>query len=140
MVKKMISYGIDVHKELRQVEICAWSRLDSRLVQRTKQKWELTRDALKMSIRILGHCTSLNTVNICFDADHLWVDEVRPMLDIICGRLSIEVSAGGQIERWAGKESRAILEGILDIETNEADGKIDLVQRSDSGSLEEAED
>lgn len=69
-----------------------------------------------MAMRILHHCTALNKVNICFDVGHLWIEEIRPLMKVDCGQLTIEVAAGDAVERWTGERSRAILEGRVVIE------------------------
>jgi hypothetical protein len=93
-------YGIDIHDELRQVEIYGWSLIAGKRAKLAKRRGELVRDAIKMAVRVLQHCTALSSVNVCLEGGHLFLEEIRPLLDIDCKRTSLEICAGTKVGKW----------------------------------------
>ena len=110
---RMKLYGIDIHDELRQVEVYGWSLIAGKRAKLAQRRWELARDAVKMGVRVLQHCTALSSINICLDSDHLFLAEVRPLLAVECNHISLEICRGTDVGKWVLSRDMKVFETIF---------------------------
>jgi hypothetical protein len=121
-------YGIDIHDELRQVEIYGWSLMAGKRANLAKRKWELSRDAVKMCVRVLQHCPALSSINICLDSDHMFLEEVRPLLEIKCKRISLEICKGDHVGKWFLSKDAEVFQNLFGQKESTVDPDADVTK------------
>lgn len=71
-----------------------------------------------MYVRFLKRCTSLSSISICLDVEHLFLEEVRPLLDVGCEQISFEICMGETVEKWTLPRDRNAVQSLFSAEGN----------------------